>query len=68
MPRRWGSRERMSYSILGHYTQVMCWCRKPVALPNPIPLFRNESQRACENCGREHRVRLVVESRAKGGR
>ena len=62
--RRWGSAERMSYAIMSGFSQVTCRCGHTIALLNPVPLFANAQYATCPKCGREHRIRLVVESRS----
>ena len=59
---RWGSWERMGYSILRHMSPVLCRCGKTVSLATVRPFWERETKVTCE-CGREHRMRIVVESR-----
>ena len=62
----WGSRERVGYSIMRYASSVMCSCGKVVMLTTVRPFCETETRETCE-CGREHRMRIVVESR-KGER
>jgi len=59
---RWGSRERMGYSILRYMSPVYCRCGKAVSLPTVRSFWETETKVTCE-CGREHRMRIVVQSR-----
>jgi len=63
---RWGSRERMGYSIMRYASSVMCSCGKVVTLRTVRPFWETETKVTCQ-CGREHRMRIVVQSR-KGRR
>ncbi len=65
--RRWGSRERMGYSIFRDCSTVICRCGKIVGLPTVRPRWEKKTEVVCE-CGREHRMRIVVESRKGAGR
>ena len=65
--RRWGTRERMFYSILSTYTSVGCWCGETLTVVNAWPFWDPKGKgrvAICPKCGREHRTRFVVESRA----
>ena len=62
--RPWGSVERVCASILITHTEVTCRCGRVCALLNPRPFWRNASQRTCPDCRREHRVQIVIQSRA----
>ena len=65
--RRWGTRERLFYSILSTYTSVGCWCGESLTVVNAWPFWDPKGKgrvAICPKCGREHRTRFVVESRA----
>jgi hypothetical protein len=65
--RRWGTRERLFYSILSTYTSVGCWCGESLTVVNAWPFWDPKGKgrvTICPKCGREHRTRFVVESRA----
>jgi hypothetical protein len=57
----------MFYSILSTYTSVGCWCGETLTVVNAWPFWDPKGKgrvAICPKCGREHRTRFVVESRA----
>jgi len=64
MPRRWGTAERMMYILLSTHSEVLCRCGRHVTFERADQFWRPVVQATCPKCGREHRVRVLCESRA----